>query len=70
MGSSTGETPYSIREVVKLTGLSVQAVTRLFEHERGVLIYEGTRSMNRRRYRTIKIPRHIYRRVMQRIAAQ
>jgi len=29
------ETPYTVREVAALTGLSVQTVIRLFAHERG-----------------------------------
>lgn len=64
MGSQTGETPYSVAEVAKFTGWSVHTVIRMFEHERGVLIYESNKRPGARPYRTIRIPRHVYRRVV------
>lgn len=61
------ETPYSVAEVAALTGLSARTVTKLFENERGVIVYE-TPGLRRKRasYRTIRIPRHVYDRVMRR----
>ena len=58
------ETPYTVADVAKLTGLSIQTVIRMFERERGVLIYEEKRPRKRASYRTIRIPRHVYRRVV------
>ena len=67
----TFETPYTVREVVRLTGFSVQTVIRLFEQERGVLIYDENRPRGKRAtYRNFRIPRHVFRRVMQRITIQ
>jgi hypothetical protein len=64
MGSQTGETPYSVADVARFTGWSTQTVIRTFEHERGVIIHESTRRPGARAYRTIRIPRHVYRRVV------
>jgi transcriptional regulator GlxA family with amidase domain len=62
------ETPYTVAEVGKLTGLSERTVTKLFENEKGVLIYEVPRLRKRKSYRTIRIPRHVYERVLRRIS--
>jgi hypothetical protein len=59
------ETPYTVKEVAVLTGFSVQTIIRIFECERGVIIYEEKRPRKRASYRTIRIPRHVYRRVIQ-----
>ena len=64
------ETPYSVSDVAKLTGLSKQTVTRIFENERGVIIYEETRPRKRASYRIIRIPRHVYERVMSKMTVQ
>ncbi|HZP62246.1 MAG TPA: hypothetical protein VFB28_02430 [Terriglobales bacterium] len=55
-------TPYSVAEVSRLMGFSESTVTKLFEHEPGVLIYEVPRLRKRKSYRTIRIPRHVYER--------
>ena len=64
------EPPYSVKEVAHLTGLSVQTVTRMFEHERGVIIFQEKRPRKRASYRSIRIPRHVYRRVIQKWTVQ
>ncbi len=61
------ETPYTVSEVAVLTGLSARTVTKLFEGERGVIVYEVPNPRRKRAsYRTIKIPRHVYERVIRR----
>lgn len=61
------ETPYTVQEVAKKLNLSPRVVTKLFENEKGVLIYEVPNVMRRRKsYRTIRIPRHVYERVKER----
>ena len=55
------QTPYSIKEVSALMGLSARVVTQLFERERGVIIYEAP---NKRQIRAgviapIRIPRPV-----------
>ena len=61
------EKPYTVREVCELTGWSVQTIIRIFTQERGTLIYEVDRPRQRASYRNIRIPRHVFRRVMQKM---
>jgi hypothetical protein len=68
-----GQTPqeklaYTVKEVSNLTGFSRDTITKLFEHERGVLIIERPEKSHKRRYRTIRIPREVYERVVRRIS--
>ena len=63
------ETPYTVQQVAKMLGFSPRVITQLFEHEKGVLIYEVPNVMRRRKsYRTIRIPRHVYERVVRRLS--
>src|SRR5215831_2435587 len=62
------EKPYTVREVCELTGWSVQTIIRIFTQERGTLIYEVDRPRQRASYRNIRIPRHVFRRVMQKLS--
>lgn len=59
---------YSVAEVAALIGFSVKTGTRLFEHEPGVLVLERPERLHKRRYRSIRIPRHVYLRVVNRLA--
>jgi hypothetical protein len=61
---------YTVAEVAKLSGLSRQTITRLFETERGVLILERPESVHKRSYRTIRIPRAVYERVRGRLTVK
>jgi len=59
--------PYSISEVAALMHLSPRVVTQLFEKEPGVIIYEVPNPRRKRAsYRTIRVPRHVYERVLRR----
>lgn len=58
---------YTVDEVAALTGLSRQTVTKLFEHEPGVIVLERPTEMHKRRYRSIRIPRAVYERVVNRL---
>jgi predicted transcriptional regulator len=62
------ETPYTVAEVAKLMGYSPQMVTRIFENEKGVLIVE--RQAKKRKYRSIRIPRGVYERVLRKLTVQ
>lgn len=65
------QTPYSIAEVSALTGLSARVVTSLFEKESGVIIYEQPNKRRLRKgYRTIRIPRPVYERVVRRLSVR
>jgi transcriptional regulator GlxA family with amidase domain len=61
------EGAYSVAEVAALTGLSRRTVTRLFENEQGVIILERPEKLHKRSYRSIRIPRHVYERVIRRM---
>jgi hypothetical protein len=60
----------SVDDVVILMGLSRRSIIRLFEHERGVLIIERPETMHKRRYRSLRIPRAVYERVIGRLAVR
>lgn len=55
---------YTVAEVAVLTGLSRQTIVRLFEKESGVLILSRPGAMHKKKYRTIRIPRAVYERVV------
>ena len=61
---------YTVAEVAALMGLSRSTVTRLFDHEPGVLILERPELMHKRRYRSIRIPHAAYQRVIGRLAVR
>jgi hypothetical protein len=54
----------TVGEVATLTGFSQQTITRMFEHEPGVLIVKRPETMHKRSYRSIRIPRAVYERVV------
>lgn len=60
------ETPYTVAEVSRLLNWSPQMITRLFENEKGVLIVE--RKAKKRNYRSIRIPRAVYERVIRKLS--
>ena len=51
-------------------GWSRQTVTRMFEEEKGVLIMGRPGSLNKRKFRSIRIPRHVYERVIGKMAVK
>ena len=54
----------TVAEVAALTGFSRMTVTRMFQNERGVTILERPKRLNKGRYRSIRIPRAVYERVI------
>ena len=61
----TENIPYTVAEVAKMLHFSPQFITQMFENEPGVLIVE--RQAKKRNYRTIRIPRHVYERVVRKL---
>ena len=55
---------YTVDEVAAKTGFSRQTITTMFENAPGVLVIERPTKMNKRRYRSIRIPRGVYERVI------
>lgn len=67
------ERPYSISELMVQHHLSRRTVIKLYENEPGVLILQASREHRQeigRRYRTIRVPRHVYLRVKHRMEIQ
>lgn len=54
---------YSPEQIAELWALSSDTVRRIFEHEAGVLAIEAPRIYGKRRYRTLRIPESVARRV-------
>jgi len=60
---------YTVAEIAAMTGFSRQTVTRLFEKEPGVLVVKRPETLRKRSYRSIRIPRAVYERVVRRLSA-
>lgn len=61
---------YTVAELAEMTGFSRRTITRLFEREKGVIILERPERMHKRRFRTIRIPRAVYERVITRLTVK
>ncbi len=61
---------YTVAEVAALIGLSRSTVTRLFDHEPGVIILERPELMHKRPYRIVRIPSAVYERVIGRLTVK
>lgn len=58
---------YTVAEVAALMGFSRPTITKMFEREPGVLILDRPEMVHKRRYRSIRIPRDVYARVLSRL---
>jgi transcriptional regulator GlxA family with amidase domain len=65
--SAADKPALTVAEVAGLTGFSRRTVTRLFQGERGVIILGRPETLHKRRYRSIRIPRAVYERVISRL---
>jgi hypothetical protein len=61
---------YTVADVAKLTGFCAKTVTRLFENEAGVIVLKRPETTHKRGYRSIRIPRPVYERVIRRISVK
>jgi len=59
---------FTILEIAEMLKLSRQTVTRMFEQEKGVIVLDRKSRMHKRGYRTLRIPRHVYERVVHRLS--
>jgi hypothetical protein len=59
---------YTIPEIAAKLKLSQQTALRMFEEEPGVIVLERPGKMHKRKYRTVRVPRHVYDRVIGRLA--
>ena len=58
---------YSVREIAKMWGLSDDLVRRQFEHEPGVVTIGASRTDEKRKYHTLRIPQDVVERVYRRL---
>jgi hypothetical protein len=58
---------FSVAEVAAFLEMSPQSVRRLFEKEPGIIVLARPGRMNKRRYRSMRIPRAVYNRVTGRL---
>jgi hypothetical protein len=65
--SPTDKPAYTVAEVALLMGYSRCTVIALFEKEPNVLVIERPEARTKRRYRSIRIPRAEYQRVVKRL---
>jgi hypothetical protein len=61
---------YTVADVAAMTGLSRRTITRLFEREKGVIVLCRPEERHKRKYRSIRIPRHVYERVVNRLTVK
>jgi len=66
----TKKQTYTLNEVAALTGFSRRTIARLFEREAGVMVLERPTKMNKRRYRSVRIPHAVYERVIRRLTVR
>jgi hypothetical protein len=60
--------PYTVRDLMALHGLSHHTITKLYENEPGILVYQSQpKQRGQRPYRIIRVPRHVYERVKHRM---
>ena len=64
------EKALTVVEAASITGLSPQTITRMFEKEKGVIILSRPEKMHKRRYRSIRIPRAVFDRVVSRLTVK
>lgn len=61
---------FSILEIARMLGFDRDTITKLFENEPGVIILNRPTTMNKRRYRTMRVPHHVYERVIRRMSVR
>jgi len=59
---------FTLQEVAEMTGFSRTTVARIFEDEKGVIVLERPERMHKRKYRSVRIPRAVYERVIRRLS--
>ncbi len=61
---------YTLSEIAEMTGFSRQTVSRLFENETGTLILRSPETLHKRGYRSIRVPRVVYERVIRKMSVR
>lgn len=66
--TNANERPLSVVEAADRMGVSRQTISRLFEHEKGVIVIGTPETKNKRQYRTIRIPVAVFDRVVRKLS--
>ena len=56
----------TVPQIAAMTGRSRRTIIRWFEREPGVFVMDNPETLHKRRYRTLRIPRAVFERVIQR----
>lgn len=64
MESLPEDVTYTVDEVARMLKYSRRSVIRIFEKEPGVIAIVRPETLHKRRYRTLRIPRAVYERVV------
>lgn len=67
LGNVFSKPTLTVGEAAALSGLSHMTIRRLFERETGVTVLERPTTRNKRRYRSVRIPRAVFERVIGRL---
>lgn len=59
---------FTVSDVAAMTGWSRQTIIRMFQDERGTLIRPTPERLHKRGYRSIRIPRFVYERVIGKVS--
>ena len=57
------QTLYTVSDLVVMHNLSRRTITRLYESEPGIQVLDRPEELRKRRYRTLRVPAHVYSRV-------
>ena len=68
IGKIESKPTLSVNEAAALSGFSRDTISRMFSDAKGVIVLNRPEKLHKRRYRTIKIPRAVYDRVIGRIS--
>jgi Mn-dependent DtxR family transcriptional regulator len=67
----TEKLAYTASQVADMMGLSRPTVTAMFRKERGVILMGRNRTeKGKRRYESLRIPHHVYQRVLSRLSVR
>ncbi|WP_263416058.1 hypothetical protein [Terriglobus albidus] len=61
---------YTVREAARLLGFSYETTQKLFENEPDVIVLKRPERMHKQGYRSIRIPWHVYLRVIKRLSVK
>ena len=61
---------YTVKDIAAMMGFSQPTIIRMFEKEPGVLIVKRAETVRKRGYRSIRIPRAVYERVVRRLSVR